>query len=376
MYSRIFLYNIVFYINFYEKATLLLLVIVNEQNKITGGIIMKKQKQNEIAWNFSPRTDLAIEAREFAQQQKQNTEELDGVKVEIKNTDIYQITHVKILNETGSQTMGKPIGNYITIESELLKQNDITSHEQIMKTAAEHIAGLSKLSQKSTILVVGLGNWNITPDALGPKVIDKILVTRHLDGVLPEEIQKSVRSVAAISPGVMGITGIETVEIIQGVVEKLKPDLVIAIDALAARKFSRINSTIQMSDTGVAPGAGVGNKRMTLNEQTLGIPVIALGVPTVVDAATLINDTMDRMLEEMIAQTEQGSAFYEMLHNMDTDEKYRLIVDILNPYVGNMFVTPKEVDAVVERLANIIANAINIAIQPGITMEDINRFTY
>ncbi len=337
---------------------------------------MKKQKQNEIAWNFSPRTDLAIEAREFAQQQKQNTEELDGVKVEIKNTDIYQITHVKILNETGSQTMGKPIGNYITIESELLKQNDITSHEQIMKTAAEHIAGLSKLSQKSTILVVGLGNWNITPDALGPKVIDKILVTRHLDGVLPEEIQKSVRSVAAISPGVMGITGIETVEIIQGVVEKLKPDLVIAIDALAARKFSRINSTIQMSDTGVAPGAGVGNKRMTLNEQTLGIPVIALGVPTVVDAATLINDTMDRMLEEMIAQTEQGSAFYEMLHNMDTDEKYRLIVDILNPYVGNMFVTPKEVDAVVERLANIIANAINIAIQPGITMEDINRFTY
>lgn len=337
---------------------------------------MKKQKQNEIAWNFSPRTDLATEAREFAQQQKQNTEELDGVKVEIKNTDIYQITHVKILNETGSQTMGKPIGNYITIESELLKQNDITSHEQIMKTAAEHIAGLSKLSQKSTILVVGLGNWNITPDALGPKVIDKILVTRHLDGVLPEEIQKSVRSVAAISPGVMGITGIETVEIIQGVVEKLKPDLVIAIDALAARKFSRINSTIQMSDTGVAPGAGVGNKRMTLNEQTLGIPVIALGVPTVVDAATLINDTMDRMLEEMIAQTEQGSAFYEMLHNMDTDEKYRLIVDILNPYVGNMFVTPKEVDAVVERLANIIANAINIAIQPGITMEDINRFTY
>lgn len=337
---------------------------------------MKKQKQNKIAWNFSPRTDLAIEAREFAQQQKQNTEELDGVKVEIKNTDIYQITHVKILNETGSQTMGKPIGNYITIESELLKQNDITSHEQIMKTAAEHIAGLSKLSQKSTILVVGLGNWNITPDSLGPKVIDKILVTRHLDGVLPEEIQKSVRSVAAISPGVMGITGIETVEIIQGVVEKLKPDLVIAIDALAARKFSRINSTIQMSDTGVAPGAGVGNKRMTLNEQTLGIPVIALGVPTVVDAATLINDTMDRMLEEMIAQTEQGSAFYEMLHNMDTDEKYKLIVDILNPYVGNMFVTPKEVDAVVERLANIIANAINIAIQPGITMEDINRFTY
>ncbi len=332
---------------------------------------MKNKKEKNIMWNFSPRTDLAIEARELAQEEQKNSDELDGVKVETKQTDIYQITHVQILNQTGSETMGKPIGNYITIESELLKENDITSHEEMMKVVAQHISGLTKLTPKSKILVVGLGNWNITPDALGPKVIDKILVTRHLEGVLPEEIEKSVRSVAAISPGV-----IETGEIIKGVVEKLNPDLVIAIDALAARKFSRINSTIQMSDTGVAPGAGVGNKRMTLNKETLGVPVLALGVPTVVDAATLINDTMDRMLEEMIAQTKQGSAFYQMLHSMDTDEKYKLIVEILDPYVGNMFVTPKEVDAVVNRLANIIANAINIALHPGITMEDINRFAY
>lgn len=337
---------------------------------------MKDEKEKNIQWNFSPRTDLAIEAREMAQQEKKSSDEIDGVKVETKQTDIYQITHVQILNETGSQTMGKPIGNYITIESELLKENDITSHEEMMKIVAQHINSLTKLEAKSTILIVGLGNWNITPDALGPKVIDKILVTRHLENALPEEIEKSVRSVAAISPGVMGITGIETGEIIKGVVEKLQPNLVIAIDALAARKFSRINSTIQMSDTGVAPGAGVGNKRMTLNKQTLGVPVLALGVPTVVDAATLINDTMDRMLEEMISQTNQGTTFYEMLHSMDTEEKYRLIVEILNPYVGNMFVTPKEVDAVVDRLANIIANAINIALHPGITMEDINRFTY
>ncbi len=337
---------------------------------------MQKKKEREIPWNFSPRTDLAIEARELAQQEKKSSEELEGVILQTNQTDICQITHVKILNETGSETMGKPVGNYITIESELLKENDISSHEQMMQIVAEHIAGLTNLNKKSTILVVGLGNWNITPDALGPKVIEKILVTRHLDGVLPEEIEKSVRSVAAISPGVMGITGIETGEIIKGVVERLQPDLVIAIDALAARKFSRINATIQMSDTGVAPGAGVGNKRMTLDKNSLGVPVLALGVPTVVDAATLINDTMDRMLEEMIAQTKEGSAFYEMLQSMDTEEKYRLIVEILNPYVGNMFVTPKEVDAVVDRLANIIANAINIALHPGITMEDINRFTY
>ena len=131
-----------------------------------------------------------------------------------------------------------------------------------------------------------------------------------------------------------------------------------------------------MSDTGVSPGAGVGNKRMALNEKTLGVPVIALGVPTVVDAATLINDTMDRMLAQMIEQTQEGSEFYKMLKNLDSDEKYQLIIEILNPYVGNMFVTPKEVDAVVDRLANIIANSINVALHPGITMEDINRYTY
>lgn len=172
--------------------------------------------EKNIVWNFSPRTDLAIEARELAQQEQQNIQEIDGVKVKTEQTDIYQITHVQILNETGSETMGKPIGNYITIESELLKENDITSHEEMMKVVANHINNLTKLNAKSTILVVGLGNWNITPDALGPKVIDKILVTRHLEGVLPEELEHSVRSVAALSPGVMGITGIETGEIIKG----------------------------------------------------------------------------------------------------------------------------------------------------------------
>lgn len=335
---------------------------------------MKKEEEIDIAWNFSPRTDLAIETREMLE--KEENDNLDGVEVETKEEEDISITHVKILNEKGSKAMGKPIGNYITIESEKMKQNDVSCHEEIMHAAAKNIAKLAKLDNKSVVLVVGLGNWNITPDALGPKVISKVLVTRHLRGSLPEEIDESVRSVAAISPGVMGITGIETGEIIKGIVDRLKPNLVIAIDALAARKFSRINATIQMSDTGVSPGAGVGNKRMELSEKTLGVPVIAMGVPTVVDAATLVNDTMDRMLDEMIAQTEKGSAFYEMLNGMDKEEKYQLITEILNPYAGNMFVTPKEVDAVVDRLANIIANSINIAIHPGITMEDINRYTF
>lgn len=332
-----------------------------------------KNEKRDIMWTGSIRTDLAIENREML---GGGREKIEGVRVKTEEKDGISITHVKILDEKGSKIMGKPKGNYVTIESSAMKENDITVHEKIIKEAAKKLSTLLKIKKNSLVLVVGLGNWNITPDALGPKVISKVLVTRHILDSLPKEIDESVRPVAAVSPGVMGITGIETVEIVKGIVERLKPAAVIAIDALAARKFSRINTTIQMSDTGVCPGAGVGNKRMELSEKTLNIPVIAIGVPTVVDAATLVNDTMDRMIEQMIAGAKSGSDFYEMLRVIDKDEKYELITEILDPYVGNMFVTPKEVDAVVERLANIIANSINIGLHTGITMEDINRYTY
>ena len=325
---------------------------------------------------FSVRTDLAIEARELAQQEAAEAEELEGVQVETEETDDFFLTHVRIVSEQGSRLMGKPEGNYITLESEKLKENDVECHEKIIKILAENIRSLAHFDEESCILVAGLGNWNITPDALGPKVVSKILVTRHLQGTLPAEIEETVRPVAAVSPGVMGITGIETGEIIKGIVEKMRPSLLIAIDALAARRSNRINAAIQMSDTGVAPGAGVGNKRMMLDEKTLGIPVIAIGVPTVVDAATLVNDTMDRILGEMMQQTQKGSVFYQTLHSLEQEEKYQMIADILGPYTGNMFVTPKEVDAVVDRLANIIANSINIALHPGITMEDINKYAW
>lgn len=330
------------------------------------------KKDEKIPWTFSVRTDLAVEACEMLGKD----EDLDGVEVTNQEVEDMLITHVKITNENGSKSMGKPIGNYITIESEKIKENDMLFHEKIIQELAKNIQSLVKIKKDSLILVVGLGNWNITPDALGPKVISKILVTRHLFNSLPEEIDSSVRPVAAISPGVMGITGIETGEIIKGIVEKLHPDLIIAVDALAARKSNRINSTIQMSDIGINPGAGVGNKRMALDKETLGVPVIAIGVPTVVDAATLVNDTMDMMIDQMIENLEKESQFYEMLKNLDKEEKYSLIVKILDPYEGNMFVTPKEVDAVIDRLSNIIANSINIAVHPGITTEDINRYTF
>lgn len=327
--------------------------------------------------NFSIKTDLALEVAQMLTKETPETE-LEGVKVSVKETkdkDI-SVTWVEILNEKGAETMGRPIGNYITLESEAMKINEIEKHEEIISVLSKNLIELCDLRENSTILVVGLGNWNVTPDALGPKVISKILVTRHLRDNLPEEIDDSVRPVSAVSPGVMGITGIETGEIVKGIVERTKPDIVIAIDALAARRASRINATIQMTDTGVAPGAGVGNKRMALDKETLGVPVIAIGVPTVVDAATLVNDTMDNLIDSMMGQAKTGGEFYKMLEELDKEEKFLLINEILNPYVGNLFVTPKEVDAVIERLTNIISNSINIALHPGIDIEDINRFVY
>lgn len=322
------------------------------------------------------RTDLAIESDIL--QNEETQQDINGVKVTIESgiREDVTVTWVEVTNENGSEAMGKPIGNYITIESELMKQNSIEVHEAIIKIMADKLSKIKKINRDSSILVVGLGNWNITPDALGPKVIDKVLVTRHLLKQLPEEIDESVRMVSAIATGVMGLTGMETGEVVKGIVENIKPDLVIAIDALAARKISRINSTIQMTDTGISPGSGVGNTRMALNEQTLGVPVIAIGVPTVVDAATMVNDTMDKILEEMQKQSTKGTEFYKMLRSANEEEKYHLILEVLEPYSGNMFVTPKEVDSVVDRLADIIGNAINIALHPGIDTKDMNRYIY
>lgn len=323
---------------------------------------------------ISIRTDLAIEIAEMLTKSSDDT--IEGVSVKNIDTqsDSIYLSWVKIENEKGEEAMGRPIGNYITLESPAIKENDTDSHEKIIELLGDSLVKLLDLTDNSTILVVGLGNWNVTPDALGPKVISKTLVTRHIQDSLPEQIDRSVRPVSAVSPGVMGITGIETAEIIKGISQRVKPDFIIAIDALAARRSSRINATIQISDTGVCPGSGLGNKRMVLNKETMGIPVIAIGVPTVVDAATLVNDTMDNLLDALISQTKTSSEFYSMLTNLDKEEKYQLIREILNPYVGNMFVTPKEVDAVVDRLANIISNSINIALHPGISRDDINRY--
>jgi spore protease len=333
--------------------------------KTNMGAVMKT---NETAGNI--RTDLALENHEMLE------DEIDGVEMLTEEDEEAGITvnWVKITNAMGAEAMGKPIGNYITLESASMKENDVEAHEEIMKVLARKLGQLYPLSEDATILVVGLGNWNVTPDALGPKVCAKILVTRHMGDAAPHDLKGHIRSVCALTPGVMGLTGIESGEIIKGVIEKVKPDVVVAIDALAARRTSRINATVQLSDTGINPGAGLGNRRMPLNEETMGVPVIAVGVPTVVDAATLVNDTMDRILETITKETPEGHPFYDMLRNLQEEEKYDFIKKMLDPYEGNMFVTPKEVDEVINRLARIVANALNMALHPGITTADVNRY--
>lgn len=318
--------------------------------------------------NFSPYTDLALETAEALTKNSDN--DLEGLRIftedcSMENTSV---TSVKITSAVGEEKMGRPIGNYITLESRFIKENNPDAHEKLISILSKHIRQLCPIEGKKPILVVGLGNSQVTPDSLGPKTIEKVLVTRHLKENLPGSISSDVRSVSALSPGVMGVTGIETLEVIKGLTDTINPQLIIAIDALAARKVSRVNTTIQLCDTGVAPGGGVGNKRSKLDKQSLGVPVIAIGVPTVVDAATLANDTIEKMLDTI------DSLGHTILDRITPSHRYEMIQQILDPYTENMFVTPKEVDEVTDHLANIIANSINIALQPPIDNEDINKY--
>lgn len=326
----------------------------------------------------SIRTDLTLEAHELLKEKaiKEKNEEQDipGVELENAGDEDIKITRVKVTSSDGEQAIGKPMGNYITLEIPRLRENDQELYENTCKALASELTGILKLNEKTMTLVVGLGNWNVTPDALGPKVVSSMMVTRHMLEYLPEQVDKGVRPVCAVAPGVLGITGIETGEIVKGIVERIRPDYVIAIDALASRKMERVNTTIQVADTGISPGSGVGNKRMELSKDTLGIPVVAIGVPTVVDAATMANDTIDLVLDSMIEQAPSGNEFYNMMKSIDRSEKYAMIQQILEPYVGNLIVTPKEIDEVVQKVSKVIANGLNIALHQGITLDDVNRY--
>ena len=330
-----------------------------------------KNEKSELV-EYSVRTDLALEAKEMYTER--NAGVIDGIEEEEYIDKNIKVTWVKIVNEEGVKKIGKPIGNYGTLEFGDFVYYDGNRIVELSEVLAKELSKLIKLEEDMTTLVVGLGNWNITPDAVGPQVVSKIMVSRHLKEYMPNEIDEGIRPVCAISPGVLGLTGIETSEIIKGVVDRIKPNLIICIDALASRRTQRVNRTIQLGDTGIVPGAGVGNRRLELSEKTLGVPVIAIGVPTVVDAGTMANDTIDLVLDNLIKSATKGSGFYKMLKEVNREERQALIREVLDPKVGGMVVTPKEIDKVIESVSKIIANGINIALQPGLTLDDINDY--
>lgn len=321
---------------------------------------------------YNVRTDLAIEATELYNNDNKGT--LEGVEVANYNEDGIEISEVKVINETGEKAIGKAMGTYITIKMPKHIHYDSETALVVSTVLSKVLQDLIKIEKSMTVLVVGLGNWNVTPDAIGPRVVERLMITRHLKELIPDSIDEGIRPVCAIAPGVLGITGIETGEIIRGVTDKIKPNLIICIDALASRGMERVNSTIQIGNTGISPGSGVGNRRKELSEKNLGVPVLAIGVPTVVDAATIANDTMDLLLDEMIRASTNGGEFYKMLKNINKDEKEKLITEILTPNYSDFIVTPKDIDMNIDSLSKIIANGLNIALQPALDLDDINKY--
>ena len=300
------------------------------------------------------RTDLALETHE---QFTETAQEISGVNVYNKSIKDIKITHVEIETEEAAEKMGKPIGNYITLEFSDLRYIDKKVYERIVKQIANEIKMLISDDVEKPILVVGLGNRSITSDSLGPEVVDRLIITRHIFTHAPNILSDNYASVCALAPGVLGITGIETEEIVTAVCEKIKPSAVVVVDALAARSINRIVATVQICDTGICPGAGVGNNRREISEKTLGIPVIAVGVPTVVDAVTITEDTINSVFDN------PENSF----HIDDILQSGKISKELLN-----FTTTPKEIDILIKKCAEVVANGINFALHDNITFEDID----
>ena len=310
-------------------------------------------------YNF--RTDMADERREIYKKANNLDGDIPGIETTEKlNDDNIKTSIVKILNEQGEEAIGKPIGTYVTVDIKNLKLAGDDAIEKASNIISEEIKSIinEKINNQDEILIVGLGNQFVTPDSLGPKVVSEIEVTRHLLKYAPEYVMPGARSVSAIAPGVLGTTGIETLEIIKGIVDNTKPKLIIVIDSLASKSIERISSTIQISNTGIVPGAGVGNTRKELSQNTLGIPVVAIGVPMVVDLATITDDCLDIFIEKLQDEAKSN----EYLNNLKNRNNYEEIKSALIPNNYNMIVTPKEIDDLIENMKDIIAMSINYAI--------------
>lgn len=298
------------------------------------------------------RTDLAIEAREMF------AEEISGVESTCQDTDGITVTHVKITTEEGAEKIGKPIGNYVTIEIKDLSQENEEICHRGARAVCDELKKLIRLSDNEPILVAGLGNRYITPDSIGPKTVSKLMVTRHITKDAGVGLDFDVRAVSAVAPGVLGLTGIETGEILRAIADRIKPSLIIAVDALASRKLSRLGTTVQLSDTGISPGSGVSNNRKELTENTLGVPVIAIGIPMVVDAATMAIDAIEAVSECIMKNSGEDKNLISRLF-ADNQE---LINKALTGGNENMVVTPNDVDVISEQASTIIARGINSAL--------------
>ena len=312
---------------------------------------------------FEIRTDLALEEREGLKEQAKEVSGVSFRKWKGKTEDV-QITEVKVLNEAGAETLGKPVGSYLTLEADRLLLPDEDFHSEVsdelanvLKELAEHALGKNESEEKEksflhsqpVILVAGLGNQSVTPDSLGPRTVNNLSVSQNETGL------------KAIAPGVMAQTGMETARILSGIIREIKPDLVIAIDALAARSIRRLGTAIQLTDTGIHPGSGVGNHRHSLTKETLGIPVLAVGVPTVVGAAAIVHDTISA-LTGVLASEEATKNTGKWIENMNPEDQYRMIRELLEPEFGSLYVTPPDIDQRVKQLSFTISEGIHRAV--------------
>lgn len=325
---------------------------------------------------FMVRTDLALEAKELAES---GGGQVPGVMSETIEEEGVVITRMTVETEQGAQAIGKLKGRYVTLEAPGLRGLDTGLQDHVATIfAREFEALLQRLGVRTDakVLIVGLGNWNVTPDSLGPLVVENVMITRHFFELMPDDVAPGYRPVSAVSPGVMGTTGIESSDIVLGIVQGTKPELIIAIDALASKSMERVNTTIQIADTGIHPGSGIGNKRRGLTEEILGVPVIAIGIPTVVYASTIVNNTIEMMQRHFETHTDQTGQILGLLPSMQEQERLMLVKEVLEPMGKDMLVTPKEVDQFIEDIANILASGLNAALHDAVDTHNVGAYTH
>jgi spore protease len=313
------------------------------------------------------RTDLALEAHEEAARRRS----VAGVDVEERRHGSVSVQSVTIRDEEAARRIGKPPGHYVTLHAPGLRRRSRRHGREVVALLAAELGRVLDLTDTTSVLLVGLGNWNATPDALGPRVIERVLVTRHLGEAVPPELRGQLRPVAAVAPGVLGLTGMETGEIVRGIVREVRPERVVCIDSLAAQDPDRLCTTIQVADSGIRPGSGVGNHRAALTRETLGVPTIAVGVPTVVHAIAIVESSLRTVTESFRGRGRWG----DLVGAFGDDEGDRAFLRrILSPKLGELMVTPKEIDLLVREVAWVVGGALNAVLHPGIDLSDFGEY--